>query len=248
MVSDLTLIAGIDIPFPALQVNIHQPTIKEISYIGEETLRIGCELLIFTKDKLSFEDREKLADKTDFDILLSVLVNKEDEKVRRGVEAVESVLFLLFPNFSIEFSRNGIILKDEKSNEQRIINNEYYPDFKQILLAMFVLKDAAIEGYRPRDAAAQKIADKLKRRKNKVAEMKHQDLNHIPSLYGRYMSILSVGNQYSLSDLLNYTVYQLDDIFKRYGLKMEHDIYLQAKMAGAKDLQEVENWMKNIHE
>jgi hypothetical protein len=30
-------------------------------------------------------------------------------------------------------------------------------------------------------------------------------------------------------------------------LKQESDIYVQAKMAGAKDLKEVENWMKDIH-
>jgi hypothetical protein len=28
---------------------------------------------------------------------------------------------------------------------------------------------------------------------------------------------------------------------------MNYDIYLQAKMAGAKDLKEVEDWMKDIH-
>ena len=27
----------------------------------------------------------------------------------------------------------------------------------------------------------------------------------------------------------------------------EYDIYVQAKMAGAKDLEEVDNWMKDIH-
>jgi hypothetical protein len=28
---------------------------------------------------------------------------------------------------------------------------------------------------------------------------------------------------------------------------MSYDIYIQAKMAGAKDLKEVEDWMKDIH-
>ena len=42
-------------------------------------------------------------------------------------------------------------------------------------------------------------------------------------------------------------VYQIFDTFNRYELKMNYDIYLQAKMAGAKDLKEVEDWMKDIH-
>jgi len=28
---------------------------------------------------------------------------------------------------------------------------------------------------------------------------------------------------------------------------MENDIYIQAKMAGAKDLKEADNWMKDIY-
>ena len=51
----------------------------------------------------------------------------------------------------------------------------------------------------------------------------------------------------NMNDLLNYTTYQLFDEFKRYELKVGHDIYVQAKMAGAKDLKEVEDWMQDIH-
>ena len=46
---------------------------------------------------------------------------------------------------------------------------------------------------------------------------------------------------------MNYTVYQLYDEFQRFELKQNFDIYLQAKMAGAKDMEEVDNWMKEIH-
>ena len=41
--------------------------------------------------------------------------------------------------------------------------------------------------------------------------------------------------------LLNYTIYQLYDIYRRYELKAGYDMYVQAKMAGAKDLKEVED-------
>ena len=50
-----------------------------------------------------------------------------------------------------------------------------------------------------------------------------------------------------MNELMNYTVYQLKDEFKRFQLKQSFDIYLQAKMAGAKDLEEVDNWMDDIH-
>ena len=36
-------------------------------------------------------------------------------------------------------------------------------------------------------------------------------------------------------------------MFIRKKFKINIDIYLQAKMAGAKDLEEVDDWMKDIH-
>lgn len=63
----------------------------------------------------------------------------------------------------------------------------------------------------------------------------------------RYVSILAVGEKKDMNSLLGYSVYQLFDEFQRFCLKQESDIYVQAKMAGAKDLKEVENWMKDIH-
>jgi len=50
-----------------------------------------------------------------------------------------------------------------------------------------------------------------------------------------------------MNKILQYTVYQLFDEFRRFRLKEEYDLYIQAKMAGAKDLEEIENWMGDIH-
>ena len=46
---------------------------------------------------------------------------------------------------------------------------------------------------------------------------------------------------------MHYTVFQLKDECKRYQIKQSFDMYVQAKMAGAKDLDEVDNWMEDIH-
>ena len=63
MENDLLLLSGNDIPFYGAQVSIHQPTIKEIAYIGEEAFYTGCEFLRFSKDKLTEEDRNSLENK-----------------------------------------------------------------------------------------------------------------------------------------------------------------------------------------
>ena len=57
MLNDLLLLSGNDIPFIEAQVNIHQPSIKEIAYIGEEAFFIGCNLLNFSKNILTEEDK-----------------------------------------------------------------------------------------------------------------------------------------------------------------------------------------------
>ena len=41
--------------------------------------------------------------------------------------------------------------------------------------------------------------------------------------------------------------YQLRDQFERFQLKEENDIYIKAKLAGAQNMEEVDNWMEDIH-
>jgi hypothetical protein len=66
------------------------------------------------------------------------------------------------------------------------------------------------------------------------------------SILSRYASILAVGLQKDLNELMKYTVYQLYDEFQRFQLKVKWDAYVQARMAGAKDLEEVDNWMIDL--
>ena len=70
----LQLLSGIDIPFPEAQLVVHQPTLKEIAYIGEKSFFSGCELLNFSKETLFSKDRVYFENKTDFDILMSIML------------------------------------------------------------------------------------------------------------------------------------------------------------------------------
>ena len=46
----LGLATGIDLPIPELQICIHQPTIKEISLMGEAAFLTGIQLLSINKN------------------------------------------------------------------------------------------------------------------------------------------------------------------------------------------------------
>jgi hypothetical protein len=47
---------------------------------------------------------------------------------------------------------------------------------------------------------------------------------------------------------MQWTICQLYDAFQRFQLKEQWDAYLQARMAGAQNLEEVDNWMIDLQE
>lgn len=247
MINELQLLAGTDIPFPEAQVSIHQPTLKEISYIGEDKFFFGCQLLKFSKDMLSIEDKSSLSNYTDFDILMQIVENKTHEKtISESVENMLYILTLLFPKYQIKIENKQIVLFNE--NETHYLNATNFLAFKKILCEIFNLSES-LEGsgdYNPSGALARRIAEKLKKGHQKLAEQKG-DGQKI-ALYSRYVSILAVGEHKDINSLMQYTIYQILDEYKRFSLKMQYDIYVQAKMAGAKDVKEPEDWMKDLYE
>ena len=93
---------------------------------------------------------------------------------------------------------------------------------------------------------AKMIAEKLKRGRQRAAAAKGEE-NQKVAVFSRYISILTVGETKDINSFMDYTVYQLYDEFERFELKQNSDVYLQARLAGAQDLEEVDNWMKDIH-
>ena len=241
--NDLLFLSGNDIPFIEAQIIIHQPTIKEIGLIGEEVFFTGCQFLNFSKNLLNEEDKSNLEDKTNFDILIAIL-REQNAVMQKNRNCVNMVLALLFPEYSIQFQQDCILLQKEGDENKYQINGNNFENFKEIISIMFSLKQDEQSTFNPSGELAKKIAAKLQKRHQKLAEDKPDKKIDILS---RYVSILSVAQHKDMNVLLNYTVYQLYDEFKRNELKTSYDIYLRAKMAGAKDLKEVEDWMQDIH-
>lgn len=247
MVFDLALATGIDIPFPELKISIHQPTMKEISYIGEENFFLGCEILNFSKNKfLNDEDRINLEDKTNFQIFMTVLKENSPSAQKSRICAT-MVLSLIFPEYKFSFRKDCIALAKEGENECYFINDDNFELFKEILVKIFCLKKSSNEGlnYNPGNDAARKIAERFRKNRAKIAKIKGESTR--VSILSRYISILVTGQHKSFDSFLNYTVFQIFDEFERFGLKENYDWILKAKMAGAKDLEDVDNWMKDLH-
>ena len=241
----LAMMCGIDLPIPQCQIAVHQPRLSEIGMIGEQDFFIGCGFLDFSKSLLDTKDKTNLENYNDFDILMSMMMNRSRKDLRKTVDAARNVLMLMFPLYAVEVRNAQIILTRE--GYETSINKDNFQEFKTILQEMFSLKINEKEKYNPSGDMSTKIAEKLNKRHKKLAELSGQkiDAQNI-SILNRYASILSVGTQKSLPSLMQYTVYQLYDEFQRFQLKMQWDTYVEARMAGAKDLEEVDNWMIDL--
>ena len=233
--NDLLFLSGNDIPFIEAQLIIHQPTIKEIGLIGEEAFFTGCQLLNFSRNLLNEEDKMHLGDQSNFDILIAIL-REQNAVMQKNRNCVNMVLALLFPDYKIQFQKQCILL--EKDEQYYQINRDNFEQFKEIISIIFQLKQDDKATFNPSGELASRIAAKLQKRHQKLAEDKPDKKIDILS---RYVSILSVAQHKDMNTLLKYTVYQLYDEFKRNELKMSYDVYIKAKMAGAKDLKEVED-------
>ena len=246
MLGELILLSGNDIPFPDAQVTIHQPTLKEIAYIGEDNFFVGCGFLNFSKKLLSIEDKIRLDNYSDFDIFMSIMTNRTED-TQKSIDAAMLVLTLIFPLYEVSVRDDSIVLK--QGNQEFFINKNNFDAFKEILVAMFNLKlgESADKQYNPSGDMAKRIAEKFQRRHEQLNKLAHgTNGNKKISILSRYVSILTVGNHKDFNNLMQYTVCQLYDEFQRFQLKVQWDAYIQARMAGAQNLDEVDNWMIDL--
>lgn len=235
----LALMTGIDIPIPELQVTIHQPTIKEISMIGEQDFFIGIQMLCIDK-KMYIEDESLLANTTNFQIFMAML---NDQQMVDKKQAIQQVLTLLFPQAKIIFTPRSILLNINQENI--IIDEGNFEQLQNILIQQFCLQGSGQEQYNPTDKKAREIAQKLMKARQKVAKLKATE--NSGSMFTQYLSVLTIGTSLTLKDVMELTMYQLYDLIERYSMYLNWDIDIRSRIAGAKGDKPVENWMKQIH-
>ena len=215
MLDSLLLLSGNDIPFVKANLTIHNPTLKEIGYVGEENFLNGYQLLNVSKNFLPEQDKVNLDVISNFDILIAIL-RERNAVMQRNRNCVEMVLALIFPWYTIDITSDAIVL--EKEEERHLINNDNFETFKTIFNMMFSFSKDESRDYNPSGEVAKRIAEKLKQRHQKLAELKEgkQKID----ILSRYVSILAVGEHKDMNSLLNLSVYQLFDEFERFKLKM----------------------------
>ena len=236
----LALMTGVDIPIPELQLALHQPTIKEISMIGEQDFFIGIQILCIKKE-MYIQDESLLSQTNNFQIFMTMM---NEQQVADKKQCVLQVLALILPHHQVVFTPRSIILKngDVVTN----IDEGNFEILQQVLIQQFCLQGSGQEQFNPEGKRAREIAQKLMKGRQRVAAQKAE--TNSGSMFGQYLSILTVGlGSMTIIDCLSLTMYQLYDLVERYSLYINWDLDIRAKLAGSTDNKPVDNWMKQIH-
>ena len=237
----LALMTGVDIPIPECRITVHQPTLKEISLIGEETFLTASQLLCITKNMIS-QGETLLSDTNNFQIFMTIMQEKTAADKKK---AVQLLFTLIFPQYSIIFTPNGLTAL--KGEESIIIDETNFEALQYVLRYIFCMDSNQVNNstFNPGNQKAKEIAEKLMKARQRVAEQKGEANN---SIFVRYLSILTIGiPSMSLEDCLNLTMFQLFDLVERYMLYVNWDLDIKARLAGGKPDKPVENWMKDLH-
>ena len=237
----LALMTGVDIPIPELQATLHQPTIKEISYIGEKDFLIGIQCLSIQKSMV-IQDESLLSTTSNFQIFMTIM---NDKMTLDKKQSVLTALNLLFPSYQIFITPRAISMNCDKGNV--IIDEGNFEKFQQVISQVFCLSKSDAGSFNPQSKKAKEIADKLMKARQRVAAQKAAEQGE-GSVFAQYVSTLTVGlGSMSLQDCINLTMYQMYDLVERYSLYINWDIDLKSRLAGAKPDKPVDNWMKQIH-
>lgn len=236
----LAMICGTNIPVPSCQLVLHQPTLEEISYIGERNFFSGAQTLCLHKT-MFIEDKVLLLTTTNFQIFMMIMSEKEAKDKK---EDVKQVLTLLLPDYQVLFTPNSLVLK--KDDMTTLIDENNFEDLQEALRDIFCMKDGPMDQqtFNPINDKAKAIADKIMKGRQKVAELKG---NNNVSVFTQYISMLTIGLHISMLELKKLTMFQLYDLVERFMLYINWDIDLRSRLAGAKPDEHPENWMKNIH-
>lgn len=237
----LALMTGSDIPIPECQLTMHQPSIKEISYVGEDDFFKGVQTLCLNKSMFVQEGKTVPENITNFYIFMTIVGEKQTAD---KAEAVKQVLALVFPQYKIMFSPRSIIF--QKDEGTYLVDENNFEQLQVALREVFCSKSGPMDqqAFNPANQKAKEIAEKLMRGRQRVAE---QNGSANASVFSQYLSTLSIGLHIPVGELEKYTMFQLFDSMERYLLYINWDIDIRSRLAGAKPDGKPDNWMKNIH-
>lgn len=183
------------------------------------------------------------------------ILRNNDLSVQEVKVCLQEIFLLILPDYQVVFFPTSIIFSRKTQDggfQEHSLTKENFQGFKNIVSEMFCLKYIQGEdgqgGYNPGGPQARALVKKFQERQAKLAKLKGKaDKTSIEVLY-RYISILAVGLHKDINQLMNYSLYQLVDQFRRFKMAEDYETVFRLKIAGAKDVESVPNWMGDLDE
>lgn len=208
----LALMTGVDIPIPSCRLVVHQPSIKEISMIGETDFFVAAQCLTIEKS-MHIKDESLLSTTSNFQIFMTIMTEQEQKDKKKNTLAL---LELIFPNDKIVFTPRALLIN--RKDENIIIDENNFEDLQEVFQQMFCLSAAGQQAFNPANEAARKIAEKLMRGRQRVAAQRQAEEGGNGSILSQYLSVISVALHIPLQQVAELTMYQLYDLIERYSL------------------------------
>jgi hypothetical protein len=232
-IDTLKLMSGVPIYFEELGFSINQPKLKDIALLGETQFYQSLSYFLVSKERLEIQ-----LEVSDFDLFMYII--NQEESIQKSIADIFTLIIDGIE--SIKFYDSFIIVT--ALGHECIIDEPKFLIIKESLIQVFCLGgQSASGGLNPVNKRAQEIADKLRKRQEKLsANQNKSDTN----IFINLISILTIGsNNLRLEDCLSMTVYQIQNLIKRYNLYEEYNRQIQALLQGAKDIELVE-WTKQF--
>ena len=237
---NLALMTGADIPIPECQLIMHQPTLKEIGIIGEQDFFLALQTLALDKTTLlNFGVKQEQIDSiSNFQFLMEILQQDSSK-----VQLLNTLFTILFPLYKVSIIiPRSIIFK--QNDEIFSLHEDNFTFFQDIISIVFQLQKKNNSDFAPINDAAQEIARKLQRARERVAAQKGETQK---MTLGQYVSIITVGiPSMSLFDVIDLTLYQLYSLLERYSLYINWDLEIKGRLAGSTSEEKIESWMKPL--
>ena len=245
-------LSGQPVQINECNIAITQPKIKDIVIFGEDEFLIALNIFGHPENITNpmKKGNSELEMFNDFQLLL-VIMNQEP-MIKSNIL---NFLNLICPNYEINITDSSIEFKIEQDDGNKIVvgmlNPFNFDKFKEVVNDLFeaTADNEREPNYNPANEAAAAIAEKIKKGRERKNRM-NADKEGPQSLFGRYVSILSIGLQMDISIFYNYTPFQLYDAFNRYFAKVNSDFYNRVSTMPFMDVSKTEqppDWARNLY-
>ena len=247
-------LSGQQVKIPSCGIFITQPTIKDIVLkCGENNFMTAVQLLTNIDQFASFikEGKTELNSIPDFQVVVEVLRQEQGQMTN----LLNSFFELCLPQFTIKCSKHAIEFLTEDNISVGMLNTFNYDEFSNVLQELFIPRQKEQEpeyNIDKSDELSRRLLEKIKRNRQALAKQRAAKEGSNISIFGLYISCLSIGLGMNVNLFYDYTPFQLYDSFNRYLAKMTRDKYesmLLVPFADTSKLQanEPSNWMENLY-